>query len=359
MLNNDIFGANNHSDWRISYKSVDSMKRTELSSILSMFYGIDQIVDIAQVKESELNSNNFKVVTPESVYLLRRNIETTNLKLIEGTAVLMNNLSGAGVKVPRPIFSNERMFVSIYNSMPYILFEFSHGEHFQGSETELASAGREIGLLDCTIAKQNDKVSSSKFVMQKESKDLRACGLNIWENLRERARKKAQEEPEVQFHKEFLDAVPFINDTIVENLEKKPTKPEMGLVHYDMHPHNLLTNGKEITAILDFDSLRYLEKMRATSFAIHRLVRQCVVSSRISDYEQSVRKLTILFLENYRNAGCEDKLNLESIPYYIKDEALARLTFAMKKEYVYGDSSWRRELYKQISHIKEAGYYKI
>ena len=31
----------------------------------------------------------------------------------------------------------------------------------------------------------------------------------------------------------------------------------------DLHPHNFLADGTRIVAILDFDSLRYVERMRA------------------------------------------------------------------------------------------------
>jgi Ser/Thr protein kinase RdoA (MazF antagonist) len=128
-------------------------------------------------------------------------------------------------------------------------------------------------------------------------------------------------------------------------------------VHFDLHPHNLLADGEHLLAIIDLDSLRVFERMRAVAFALHRIVRQHIVFTQPEDIRAAAAEATRVFLDAYRTHMPLTNKDIHAIPYFIRTEALARLSYAMKDNYLHKNQTWKQDLEKQVSHILEAGYF--
>jgi Ser/Thr protein kinase RdoA (MazF antagonist) len=153
-----------------------------------------------------------------------------------------------------------------------------------------------------------------------------------------------------EFSDLILDAVEQTPSLQYENVAKK-------LVHFDLHPHNILTDGETLLAIIDFDSLRALEPMRAVAFALHRVVRQHIVFMQPSDISAAVKSAQTVFLDAYQKEKLLSRDEIDSIPYFIRSEAIARLSHAMKDYYINNNSSWKENLEKQTAAILEAKYF--
>jgi len=355
-----IFQPNNHSQWKIQYRQADQEKVEEAQRIIELFYDLkmDKILTVEQVDEAEVNSNNFKITTDNGIYLLRRYIGVKDVKTIESTLKIIEELSEKGVKVPQLVVSKNKQLFVVAGDNPYALFQFLPADHYKGTRAEIESAGREIGKLDKALAelpitsKQQRKLSFSTKI-----KELRSYDLLVWQKIFQEARHQQKNNPKDQFHAEFLAKENFILKAVSDIVKYKSSDVAWGVVHFDLHPHNLLANGKEVIAIIDFDSLHYLEKMRTLAFALHRMVRQYIVFNNLTDYKQAVSEAKDIFFNSYQNYCHIDEKELAMTNYFIQDEALSRLTYAMKDNYFNNNQSWHQDLYKQTNHIAEAIYF--
>lgn len=355
-----IFQPNNHSQWKIQYRLVDRGKAEDVKHIIDFFYDlkVENILNVEQVDETEINSNNFKIATDKGIYLLRRYIGVKDVKTIKETLKIIKKLSQKGVRTPQLVLSkNKQLFVGT-DANPYTLFKFLDADHYRGTREEIESAGTEIGKLDKALAGLSiTEEQQKRLSFGAKDKELRSYNPGVWKKIFQEARDQQKNNSKDQFHSELLAKEDFITKTVQDVVKQKPRNVSWGIVHFDIHPHNLLANGKEVVAIIDFDSLRYLEKMRALAFALHRIVRQYVIFNNLTDYSQAVSEANKIFLDAYCNVCEIDKKELATFAYFIKDEALSRLTFAMKDSYFNNNLKWRQDLFKQTSHIAEAVYF--
>ncbi len=263
------------------------------------------------------------------------------------------------MKDPEIISSNEGKIIEIEGEYSYTAYQFIEGDHYRGTLAEIADIAGELGKLDALFAVlPSAHALKEKVVFPQKVLALREYNFDIWEDLFQRAEAGMAESSDREFDQRFLvmkdlilgavEDTPFLH---AENFEKQ-------LVHVDLHPHNLLTDGEKLLAIIDFDSLRVFERMRAVSFALHRLVRQHIVHTQPEDTEAAVKAATQVFLGAYRtNMPLSDE-DVRAVPYFIRTEALARLSYAMKDNYLNNNPLWKGDLDKQTASILEAKYFE-
>lgn len=355
-----IFQPNNHSQWRIGYKPVASKIDSRVRKILREQYNFDQIKSIEQVAEAEVNSNNFKVTLSDGrCFLLRRYIANLDANVIDRTIDIMEHLAGLGVQVPQVIKTVSERRISIVDGEPHTLFAFIEGDHYRGTGEELASAGKEIGRLDQALVNlPASRDWAAELSLPAKAKEFRIYSQVIWQEIFMKASERVASDPTDRFHADLLGQKDFIFQAVEKTLAAKPIQPSFGVVHFDLHPHNLLANGEAVTAILDFDSLRYLERSRALAFALHRMVRQYIIYNQRTDYSAVAAEARKIFLDTYRQANSINDEALAAIPYFIRDEALCRLTYAMKDQYFNSNPAWRQDLPKQTAAIAEAVFFE-
>jgi len=355
-----IFQPNNHSQWRIAYKSITPEVSDRVKKILLEQYDLDRVAKVEQVAEVEVNSNNFKVtVSDGKCFLLRRYITNSDGKMAERTLDIIERLAGQGVRVPQVVKTVGGGKVAVVAGEPHALFAFVEADHYRGTGEELVSAGREIAHLDKALADLPPTHDwEAELSLPEKTKELRSYDLEIWQEIFRKAEERATSESVDQFHAELLNQKDFILQSVKETLVAKPSKTSFGVVHFDLHPHNLLADGKEILTILDLDSLRYLERARALAFAFHRMVRQYVIFNQRTDYAPATAEAKNIFINEYLNFHNLDKTEISSISYFIRDEALCRLTYAMKDQYFNNNPAWRQDLPKQTASLAEAAYFE-
>ena len=188
---------------------------------------------------------------------------------------------------------------------------------------------------------------------------MRTYNQDIWERIFAAAKKDDTKRGDSEFDKRLLSHEELVRDALKSTPPEKYAHTARSLVHFDLHPHNILTDGTDLLAIIDLDSLRMLEPMRAVAFALHRLARQHVVHTLPEDIEQATREATRVFLDAYTKVSPLSDEELESIPYFIRNEALSRLSYAMKDYYFNNNPAWKGDLDKQTATIAEAKYFEL
>lgn len=360
----DLFQPNNHSKWKIDYKAVTKENLDLLRKVFLSYYSsfADDVEKIEQVAEAEVNSNNFKISVlkggKSANFLLRRYPESRNIDSIAGAHKVLRYLKENGLKGPEIILSDKGEEIVAGAPYHYTLFKFLEADHFRGALEEIESAGVEIGKMDFLLNSLPGKEEIKKMIAFPEKVlDLRKFSTEIWVDLFKEAEKHYGNTDD-EFYKKFLSLKDFILEAVAKTPPGKYDDLPKQIIHFDLHPHNLLTDGKELVAIIDFDSLRYFESMRGAAFALHRLVRQHVVFSKPQDIKKAVSRAKEIFLSAYQKFNPLTEGELGSVAYFLRHEALSRLSYAMKDFYLNSNDSWKGDLDKQTATIAEAEYFE-
>ena len=360
----NVFQPNNHSKWKIDYRPVTEENALALKKVFLARYPsqADNVFFIEQVAEIEANSNNFKisVLKEESpvYFLLRRYPENRDISSVMGTHEVLRYLKEHNLKAPEIVKADSGEDIAAEAPYSYTLFKFLKADHYRGTLEELESAAEEFGKMDSLLSRLPNKEKLEKMVAFPEKfLQLREFSVSVWKNIFEAAEKHYQ-----NTHEEFDAKLLSLKDFISEAVGKTPSEIYGGLpkqiIHFDLHPHNLLTDGNELVAILDFDSLRHLERMRGVAFAMHRLARQHIVFSKPKDIKSAVDKAREIFLRSYQKTNVLTREELDATAYFLRHESLSRLSYAMKDFYFNGNGAWKADLDKQTAAIAEAGYFE-
>lgn len=360
-----VFQPNNHSRWEIKYRSVTSETAGALKDTFLAHYSnlADSIESIEQVDEAEINSNNFKVTGvkngKEAVFLLRRYPAERNETAIRAIYEVVNFLRGRDLRVPEIINSDAGEALIFVPPYRYSVFRFETANHYRGTLEELESVAEGIGKLDAALSAFPDVARIKPVVaFPPRALTLREFSEAIWKDLFQKAEECREGRPKDEFNARVLAFKDFIMNALRETPPERYAAAPSQLVHIDLHPHNLLTDGHAPSVILDFDSLRFGERMRGVAFAIHRLVRQHIVFESPTDREKAVHEARDMFLEAYQTQNQLSEQEIQSLPYFIRNEALSRLSYALKEFYATGERAWAGDLEKQTATIAEAAYFE-
>ena len=128
------------------------------------------------------------------------------------------------------------------------------------------------------------------------------------------------------------------------------------VIHSDLHPHNILMNGDQVDAIIDFDSMRLSQQARDVAFAIYRFGRQFFVDDN-SNVKEEAPRLVKLFIDSY---GVTKKLSEKEIgllPILVKDEFLKKILCVLNGVYAESNFAWAKDLGKFLAAIDEINYF--
>lgn len=356
-----LFLPNNHSVWQIRYKPLEAGKAATLSALMRKHFSahIDTVSGVEQVDEAEVNSNNFKITGShggkEVVYLLRSVDAQREPQALESRVAILKLLSTSGVPLPQVLPAAAEPVIE--DGRRYLLFVFIAADHYRGTREELLDCARTVAKLDVALqalsAEHKDDAG-----MQFTPEYLEACAFStsIWQNVFAKIKEFTEPEAKETAQQLLERSEEILNYTAwIESQQKPEAKSQVA--HFDLHPHNFLADGSRIVAVLDFDSLRYVEKMRTLSFATHRAVRQHLIytggeitSARIDEAKQAFRAA-------YREYGLLTDAEVASSPYFMRHEAMMRLTFTIKKFAETGVLVWKQDLPKQLAVMAEADYF--
>ena len=347
----ETFQPNNHSKSAIEYGPVQKETEDELRKILKDHYAIAGVKSIEQVKELEMNSNNFKIVHDGGKVLLRKNISNNAADKVMLEHRLLEYCNQHSLKVPNAILTKNGNIFAEHGGALYTAYTFLEGNHYAGSIKELREAAEEIAKLHIALRDLPFKEDiGKKFSMLTNSYDL-----GLLSRLHESAKDGTD------FGRLLLDNHAFIERNTKEVLKKLPElNKNLQIIHGDLHPHNFIFGNESLRSILDFGEMREGPLLEDIAYSAYRLIRQYVVNNSISGakLKDAISEAMSVYLENYTKHNSVSKSDTELISTMIKHIALKKVFFILSKNYLEMNTKWNFDLPKHINSLREAEYFE-
>jgi len=219
--------------------------------------------------------------------LIRKNIRIKNAEIIENIHQNFFFFVFSWIKVPQFVVTKDKSLSALDGESIWTALDFVDGEHFSGSPDELSQIATEIAKIHKAFREHKETyLGLSAFtwemedlvfvfeIMKKIDADLQEILLSKEKTIKEIASRTLSE-------------------------RKKHTKKNFQIIHNDLHPHNTIFKDGKLSAVIDFDNVRYAELLIDLGQAIHRFVRQYMVFNK-SHSQDYLNKGVDIFLKIIR-----------------------------------------------------------
>ena len=312
----------------------------------------------------EINSENYRVILRAGGkslnILLRRYKNLSDLDQIFFYLSLLDDLIKLKVLVSPAIINLAGKPATKIGKNIFTLFKFIEGEYFSPTREAFASAARAIAEMHAGFNRlEPEKASKINFVSKQTGayynkiKKYSGADFNGIARIIENKKMKTAIDKEVlKNRRRFVDIAAGVNGS-QDKIQSLPKQ----IIHSDLHPHNLLFEGGEVRAILDFDAVRISEQARDVAFAIYRFGRQFLINKSANEAKILAPMLRESFLKNYYSVKGFSTAEIDLMPVLLKDEFTRKLLFVLKSVYLENNLTWSKDLPKFIAAFEEIDYF--
>lgn len=292
-----------------------------------------------------INSNNFRLNTAKGAFVLKRWSDQAAPRDVQNTLAIMAWLASRQLPVPAPVEIQPSSFTLSIGSGTWSLFPFAEGSYFSGAGDELSAAaeacGRLMGILPllpaaCLPTEGPAHMRVADGELLRRVKDVS----RTWDALlgTEHAELLALSWPGLMAEWDKLSAA-------------KPDGGRIQAAHFDLHPHNLLVNGGNVAAVLDFEACKVMPVGFALGFAALKQCRQAMV---LQQSPGDPRLAGSLYVERLLHA-CP---SAGKLAVHLGDlavaEVLRRICIILRLNLEDGEKKWNKVLPVQLGHLGEA-----
>jgi len=315
------------------------MPDTEILIYINKFYPfIKKIKNIKKIEHNDINSINYLIQSETEKFVLRSYTDNQNANKIEKMCKILQFCINKKSKVYEPIKNKNNKYTD--HKKKKFLTKYYSGHTFSGNLLETNDIAKNLALLHKSLANSSEKYyfrPNNSFYVLITSSEI--------SQIRELLNKKQDLS---KFDKNLLKKLDFLLIQIMENNNLRKTELSSSikkqLIHFDLHPQNVIFYKNKVSAILDFSSMRKGMIIEDIAFASYRFA---------IEYEKeidSMKKRIKLFVDKYRIYNQIDEYQLENIDFYFKLQILRRLSYILKK-YLQGVESWTQDLEKNFKFL--------
>lgn len=342
----------NHGTTSITYIPVTAAEVEDLSFVVKHGWNID-IDSIHKLSAgTDKNSNNFRVDSSSSSYVLKwSHIDDPPVRRLVNEVIAYSGIKGIKISPPIPTVSDRNSFFGNHKGL-FCLYDFIQGEHFDGSRAELVNVAEEAAYLHKALeamptSTKQDVLRLKKQLVKHDRKLLERI-LQTINSLEEKT------DLDLKIITDIDEINEYSKQVSASDLDALPLQ----VIHHDLHPHNVLfdSHSKKVLALLDFDPIRYSQKVRDVSFAMHRFARTYGEhTERKLDTKSAMPERAQDFLNTYVTINSLSDKEIKALPLAIQDDALHRIINILNQLYINKDPSWSFDLSKQLTILRE-GY---
>ena len=309
-------------------KSIDD----EISIIVRDFYSNLGTIQSIECIHSQINSEIYKISTKNQQFLLHYNKYDSD-KRIEKMCKILNQISKNNqnvIKLIKNQFGN-------FSQNKFYVTKFENGKLFSGSKKEYFDLAKKLNILHKQLDNYNLKYNfrpnnkSYKLFTNKEFVIIKKQLLKIK-------------------HKDKIDTIIDKNISFIENqITKCSIIPknnifEKQLIHFDLHPNNILFRNMSVNLFLDFNSMRKGYLIEDVLFCGFRFGYQ------ISSNPKIIHNLLHLFLKKYFNKKIS--YTDEDLNYFLSRFILYRICFILRNHFFSKSNLWVSDFNNQLKYLK-------
>lgn len=334
----NLFGPDLFSDPLPRFHSLERSAQSQLTQLFVKNYShLGTLTKIECCNEIGINSRNFRVQTSESSYILKRVDKPFEeaKKTVDFSVWLHQN----GAPVPAIYPNSKSQLLTIEGDYIFYIMEEVIGTFFSGEQDELPAVRK---LFESLLVTESLPVSAEiNLPTLPVLCDDDYAVLKEFEN-------KLDQVDELLGIKEATCIVlrwKEIKQLVIDHLLDLKNNPlRSGLMHIDLHPHNImLSQAAKQAIVLDLDSFQICAPDVALGFGIFKILRQMGVRS-CSLGQLRDTKVELLAFNHTKSAT--RYLLLARV------EVLRRLILILRLS-LKGDKSWNHILPVQLRALSE------
>lgn len=239
--------------------------------------------EVLQPARAEVNSRNFALRTERGRYLLQcQEGSRDHLERVIGVAQWAREL---GLPLPRIEPADDGCPLVAFDDGVWFAMEFVEGTHFSGAGKECGSTAEVIGCLRKALAGCPPEFWPTQPTLPPGEDEMMLAGeleaaRGSWEGILGADTARLLDHHWARVRAELEACV--------------SASPQGGndLMHFDLHPHNLIMEGGKVRALIDLASFRRCDARTFVAFGLLKLMRQAVCWSGGRDDEiQRVREV--------------------------------------------------------------------
>ena len=310
----------------------------QVKNIIELFFPhIGKISSIKKVTHNEINSKNFFVNSSTGKYVLHKFHDGSSVQKMEKLCNILDFCSNNHVKVPVPIKNNKNHFVE--KSHNFYLTKFISGSEISKSQKTFVDLAKQLSLLHIVLDKKSFNY------------DYR-IGERFYKNLSKLEFSSITKKLSKKNNKDFFDKLIFKNLNLLEsltfesNFEKQYNKLKFKkqLIHFDLHPGNILFSNNKVSGILDFNAMRQ-------GFIIQDVVFS---SFRFAILQTNSPLKVQNIIQNFMNLYNENNPIPKQSEYafeILQHILLGRVNYILKKRYFFNSNIWINDLTRNIASL--------
>lgn len=314
------------------------MQKNEITEIIQQNYKIfKKIKGISKLKHNNINSTNYFFKSKNKPFLLRKITDGSSEKKLETMCKILQFCHKNNAKVIESISNNNHRYIS---NKKFLVTKYYSGHFFPGSKNSLQNFAKDLAYLHKVLSKNKVAYNynmNTSFYRILNSQELSKIKKNKNSNLQ----KKYVHQINLSI-KKINDYIPIISEHL-QYTKKLQSKKQ--LIHFDIHPLNVIFNKNEVAVILDFNGMR-------KGLVIDDIV---FASFRFAVYDsnnlQKISERIKLFLDSYQRYSTIEKDLLENYYSFLIEKILSRISFILKKYYFQNSSLWFADLLKNLEFL--------
>jgi Ser/Thr protein kinase RdoA (MazF antagonist) len=306
--------------------------KNKISIFVENFYPeIGTILSISSM-HSLINSDTYKIIADKGSYVLHHN-KYDKKKRIEKMCQILNEISESNSKVIQ-FLKNKNGDFSKNN---YYLSKFEDGQIFSGNKKKYFDLAKKLVVLHTKLDKYSiDYLFKPNY---KYYKLLKKDELLIIKNKISKIKNLTK-----------IDSIIKKNLLLIENeITKSHTYPnniflKKQLIHFDLHPGNIIFENDSVKLFLDFNSMRNGFLMEDVLFCGFRF------AYKIDSRPKYLYRLLKSFIKEY-----DDKTIVftdSDLDFLLSRFILYRISFILKNHFISNSDLWLSDLENQLRYLK-------
>lgn len=311
------------------------MTLNNLKNFLKNNYDIGKIEKISLLNSSS-NNKNYLINSSTGKYVLHVLNEEIKKQQIDKICQILEFCNNKGGKVTIPIKNIYKKYV--IDDIKIYLTKYSYGKNFSGKEKEFEDLSFELANLHKIL-----KTCKISFRYNLNKNFYKILSKNEIEKIKNLINTKTKKDKfDYYILKNFSKFEEIHNNFFITQPRKKSLKYQQ-IVHYDLHPDNVLFSKNHVSSFLDFNSIRVDTLIEDLAFSSFRF-------SLLMDSSLTIDKRMKFFVSKYLQKN-KIKISSYEILSCLIQRILRGISYILKKRYFFNENSWISDLKKYFEYL--------